>query len=325
LNRSQQVAANDPLLRELIEARSEAERCGAIERVLAEARPVIAAVLSRNRSGAFRRDDFDDVTATVLMRLVRRLQLAASTAEAPITNFPEFTARLAYNAVYEVLRRRFPQRTRVKNRLRYVLTHDDRFATWVVSDESVAGLRNWRNRFDVVSNAMLAMNEAEPAMLAEDRTGDAVEAVLMRFGKPVSLSDLTDILAQFWGLSDAVSNETPEPLDTITPHDRLETSEHLGILWRELQDLPAPQRAALLLNLRDADGMNALALFVLLNVAGLDEIAAALEMTTAHLQSIWNELPVDDLTIGSLLGKSRQQVINLRKSARTRLARRMKR
>lgn len=308
----------------MIDARSEAERSSAIERVLGEARPVIASVLSRNRSGAFRRDDFDDVTATVLMRLVRRLQLAVSTPEAPITNFRQFTAHLAYNAVYEVLRRRFPQRTRVKNRLRYALTRDDRFATWVVSDESVAGLRSWRDRLDVVSGATLAMHEAEPAMLAADRTGDAVEAVLKRFGKPVSLNDLTDILAHFWGLSDAVPNEAAEPLDTTTPHDRLETSEHLGILWRELQELPAQQRAALLLNLRDADGMNALALFVLLNVAGLEEIAAALEMTTAHLQSIWNDLPIDDLTIGAMLGKSRQQVINLRKSARERLARRMK-
>lgn len=293
--------------------------------MLGEARPVIASVLSRNRSGAFRRDDFDDVTATVLMRLVRRLQLTASTPDSPITNFREFTARLAYNAVYEVLRRRFPQRTRVKNRLRYVLTHDDRFATWVVSEESVAGLHSWRNRLDVVAGATLPMQDADPPMLAEDRTGDAIEAVLKRFGKPVSLSDLTDILALFWGISDAVPDEAPEPLDATTPHDRLEIAEHLALLWRELQNLPSQQRAALLLNLRDADGMNALALFVLLNVAGLAEIAAMLEMTTERLQSIWNDLPVDDLTIGAMLGKSRQQVINLRKSARERLARRMKR
>ena len=49
---SQLVAANDPLLRDLIEAVSEAERQQAIGCILADARPVIASVLARNRSGA---------------------------------------------------------------------------------------------------------------------------------------------------------------------------------------------------------------------------------------------------------------------------------
>jgi hypothetical protein len=35
-------------------------------------------------------------------------------------------------------------------------------------------------------------------------------------------------------------------------------------------------------------------------------------------------LPLDDATIAGLLGLTRQQVINLRKSARERLARRLK-
>jgi len=323
-SKSQLVAANDPLLRELIEAVSEPDRRNAIERVLTEAKPLIASVLARSRSGAFRREDVDDVGSTVMMRLVRRLQIVPSNRDAAITNFREFTARLTYNAVYEVLRRRFPQRTRVKNRLRYVLTHDDRFATWLVAEQSVAGLRNWRHRLDVVAIATLAMSEAEPRMLAEDHTGDAVEAVLNHFGRPLLLNDLTDILAGLWGMSDVMPDEVPEALETTTPHDRFEIHEHLCGVWGEVKELPPQQCIALLLNLRDVDGMNALALFVLLNVAGLEEIAAVLDMTTERLSEIWSELPVDDLTIASILGKSRQQVINLRKSARERLARRMR-
>ena len=321
MDTSQPVAANDPLLRDLIEARSEAERQRAIERILAEARPVLASVLARNRSGAFRRDDVDDVAATVMMRLVRRLQMIP---DSPIANFKEFTARLAYNGVYELLRRRFPQRTRLKNRLRYVLTRDDRFAMWIVDEESVAGLRSWRERTDVVAQATLSMSDAEVRMLDERQSAGAIEAILKRFGRPLLLNDLTDILAALWGKTDAVPDELPEPLDTNTPYERFETREQLAGLWREVNELPAQQRAALLLNLRDADGMNALALFVLLNVAGLDEIAAALEMPAGQLRQLWNKLPVDDLTIGSMLGKSRQQVINLRKSARERLTRRMR-
>lgn len=323
VKKSQHVAANDPLLRDLIEARSEAERRDAIERAIAEAKPVIASVLARNRSGAFRRDDFDDVASTVMMRLVRRLQLVPTDVSFAIANLKEFTARLSYNAVYELLRRRFPQRTRLKNRLRYVLAHDDRFASWLLNDESVAGLRGWQHRSDVATAAVLPIHEADARMLDEDHTGDAVEAVLQRFGKPLLLNDLTDILAALWGTSDVLPDDVPEALDTSTPADHFETREQLGTVWREVSELPPQQRVALLLNLRDSDGMNALALFVLLNVAPLDDIAAALEMTTARLVAMWNELPLDDLTIASILGKSRQQVINLRKSARERLARRL--
>jgi hypothetical protein len=46
-------------------------------------------------------------------------------------------------------------------------------------------------------------------------------------------------------------------------------------------------------------------------------------MSMAELSEIWGRLPVDDHTIAERLGLTRQQVINLRKSARARLARRM--
>jgi hypothetical protein len=39
---------------------------------------------------------------------------------------------------------------------------------------------------------------------------------------------------------------------------------------------------------------------------------------------LWPQLPLDDATIAGLLNLTRQQVINLRKSARERLARRLK-
>ena len=58
-------------------------------------------------------------------------------------------------------------------------------------------------------------------------------------------------------------------------------------------------------------------------IARFDEIADALEMTRSELASIWRGLPIDDATIAKRFGITRQQVINLRKSARTRLSRRL--
>jgi hypothetical protein len=91
----------------------------------------------------------------------------------------------------------------------------------------------------------------------------------------------------------------------------------------EICGLPRPQRVALLLNLRDAQRRDALTLLPLIGIASLRDLANVLEIEPQRFAEIWNALPLDDLSIGALLRISRQQVINLRKSARERLARRM--
>ena len=49
-----------------------------------------------------------------------------------------------------------------------------------------------------------------------------------------------------------------------------------------------------------------------------------LSMSAEQFSQLWDELPLDDASIARLFGITRQQVINLRKTARERLARRMK-
>jgi hypothetical protein len=46
-------------------------------------------------------------------------------------------------------------------------------------------------------------------------------------------------------------------------------------------------------------------------------------MPAEELARMWNDLPIDDMRIATRLGIKRQQVINLRKAARARLARRL--
>ncbi len=101
-------------------------------------------------------------------------------------------------------------------------------------------------------------------------------------------------------------------------------AERLRRLWRELLQLPVRQRAALLLNLRDAEGHGMIATLPLTGVATMREIAAALEMPAVEFAALWRDLPLEDRRIAELLAITRQQVINLRKCARERLARRLR-
>ncbi len=104
----------------------------------------------------------------------------------------------------------------------------------------------------------------------------------------------------------------------------LQQRSQLAFLWEEIRRLPPRQAAALLFNLRDAQRGNALVLLPLTGVATMREIACTLGMPAEKLAELWNRLPFEDSEIAELLGVTRQQVINLRKSARERLARRMR-
>lgn len=94
-------------------------------------------------------------------------------------------------------------------------------------------------------------------------------------------------------------------------------------VWREIGLLPPRQRIALLLGLRDEAGSAIASLLILLRIATFDELAAAVELHRDELAAMWDQLPLPDLAIAERLGLTRQQVINLRKSARDRLGRRL--
>ena len=107
-------------------------------------------------------------------------------------------------------------------------------------------------------------------------------------------------------------------MDVLTHRERLER------LWGEIRELPPRQRAALLLNLRDDEGRGMIELWPQTGIASLAELARALDLTEAALRELWPTLPRDDQWIAARLGVTRRQVINLRKCARGRLARRLR-
>jgi hypothetical protein len=108
--------------------------------------------------------------------------------------------------------------------------------------------------------------------------------------------------------------------ESETPRESLQA---LSRLWNEVLELRAAERKVLLLNLRDEEGASALNLLVLTGVASIDTIAKALELRPTDLKAIWQELPLDYSRIASMIGVTRLQVINLRRSARQRLERRL--
>lgn len=329
-SRERLVSLNDPLLRPLIEARTDAGRRAAMEALLVEhASPTIRRVVARfaQSEGALQPADADDVASAVTLRLVRKLQACAEIEEEAIERLPDYVATQTFNAVYDLLRLRFPERMRLKSRVRYVLTHDPRLALWTSPAGPTAGLAPFRD--GAPSGVEIPTRfTATRTMLDRERPGDALFELLTRLGAPVRLDMLVRGVAELWNVVDhapvsvasvAVGDGRPNA------HEQLESRESLGILWAGIRELRAPQRAALLLNLRDVEGTNGVVLFLLGGVATFAEIADAAGLDPAQLAQIWSDLPLDDQKIAGMLGLQRQQVINLRQAARDRLSRWMSR
>jgi len=307
------LTINDPRLAAYLTAGDECVRGRELERILAdEVQPRVRAVV-----GAYVRsdwpiapDDIDDIVGQVTLHVLRKLRAATVLEEESVQDVDAYVTTVTKNAVRDVMRRRSPERTRIKSRLRYLFEHDRRLALWSAEGVTLCGLASWKNRQDHASAG---------AVLWPEPSGEGMVAALTALGRPVRLADLVSVL-----VPDGRSREE-QPVDTAyeMQRDAFEARQYLQVLWREIRELPPKQRAALLLNLREPGSGHAVTLFVAVGIATLDEIAEAVQLSEEELSAIWDELPFDDLRIAAHLGLRRQQVINLRKSARERLGRRM--
>src|SRR5262249_30351855 len=112
-------------------------------------------------------------------------------------------------------------------------------------------------------------------------------------------------------------------LDSVAADLRIPPVEHAG--WDHRRTLERNWRQGLGLPLaqRLAEGGDALQFLSQTEIASKRAIREALEIDAAEFDAIWKMLPLDDAAIAARLKLTRQQVINLRKSARKRLERRM--
>lgn len=297
----------------------------ALGRQIERAQPVVDRVLRGARRSGIQQADVEDIRSTVLARLLQRLR----NPDAPIQNFDDFVASVTLHALDDYIRNRNPLRVLLKNRIRYVCTHDERFALWEAEGAMVCGLAAWRGRSGEPVPP-LTRKEAPVALLDEGHPEEALAALFGVSGAPLLLEDVVRLLVDLWQVADR-REVLVDPADIgeamIDPGpsalERLERRQKLQTLWQEIRELRAAQRMALLLHLRDDTGMSAIPLLVITGVADPAAVAESIGWTPEQLTESWSELPFDDLRIAALLGVTRQQVINLRKSARERLERRM--
>jgi len=296
-----------------------------LERLLmTKSQPTVAMIVSRYaRHGTLTEQDAEDVAATVNLKLLQKMRHANRATQEDVASLEDYVAKVTYNVINDHLRSRYPAKARLKNRLRYVLSHDARLLLSMTAEGYACALR-YRPPAKVVASTILDSVTITPVMRNTRKPGDALVAILTAIERPVLFDALVSFTAKLWNVVDPIGVEISRiPSQRHISADPIEMRQFLRVVWREIQKLRPMQRKALLLNLRDEGPADAISLLVLTGTARFTELALALEMSEETLAAMWHQLPLDDLQIGGMLKVTRQQVINLRKSARARLVRRM--
>jgi len=328
----------DALLEPLLTAATDEHADEMLSQVVVEhAEPVIKGVirfkLRFNSHQEMQRAEASDIHQDVVLQLVSQLQRFRKLPAAhPITDVRGMAAIIAHRTCARWMRRQFPERHALKNRLHYLLTRQRGFALWEDNGKLSAGFAVWQQQKKPGTRNLSDVQNLPAQLRKPQELADTIASIFNYVGGPIEFDELVGAVAAIQGISDqpvaslAEDEETGfEPATTEPdPAWRIEKKMFLQRLWEELKQLPLNQRAALLLNLKDSSGFGSITLFPATGIASIRQLAAALEWNAERLAELWNDLPIEDARIAELLGLTRQQVINARKSGRERLARRLK-
>jgi hypothetical protein len=329
--------SSDSMLAPFLAARSESISDDLLRAIIEEhAEPIIKKILrsklrvSLNERGTQQNQDALEIAGDLRATLISTLRtLRQNPNQTAIASFSDFVAIKTYSACADYFREKHPQRWRLKSLLRRRLRQNPRFALWQAED------KRWYASFSGRQEPATQAEQSDDVKLsdAQVKSDEFLGGLFERSGGPIGFDEVVRIAAETWHIHDPPAesidtggSERDHQFTSSEPRVDLALEQRLLFeqVWREVCQLPVLQRAALLLNLRDSRDGGVISFLPFLGVASQEELARLLEMPFEDFQKLWSELPLDDFRIAQMFGISRQQVINLRKTARERLARRMR-
>jgi hypothetical protein len=338
--------SSDSMLAPFLAAKSESISDDLLRAIIDQhAEPIIRRILrsklrvSLNERGTPQNQDALEIAGDLRATIISTLRtLRQNPNQTAIANFSDYVAIKTYSACADYFREKHPQRSRLKSLLRRRLRQNPRFALWQAEDKRwYAGFSGRQESGSEAEELDASESVTRPTdgkqNAAQMKSDEFLDVLFERSGRPIVFDEVVKIAAETWHIHDLPTesidtgdSERDDQLTSSEPRVDLALEQRLFFeqVWLEVCQLPVLQRAALLLNLRDSRDGGVISFLPFLGVATKEDLARLLEMPYADFQRVWNDLPLDDSRIAQMFGITRQQVINLRKTARERLARRMR-
>lgn len=289
--------------------------------------PVVRAILIRKSGMSLAEDDqrLENIDALelfqdVLARLWERLVEASGPVPA-LRDLKGYAAATTYNAWSDYLRDKYPQRASLKNRLRYFLGHQPRYAIWENAEgELIGGHKKWQLGATMPpSQRLVALREQQDRLppgsiprktmerFAAEDWARLLGALFGQLGGPVAIDDLVGIIAVVIGLKedrlesvdedaddeDGHTNELADS-DGRRPDREFELRNTLTRLWGAIRALKFEYRCAYLLNIPGpGKSRGDIEVFVLQGVATITQIGEALALTDEHYRVLWTDCPLE--------------------------------
>ena len=199
----------EPLLTEVSDVQADEILSQLITR---HAEPVIKGVIRfKLRLNSFRetqREEADDIQQEVVLQLLAQLQrFRKLPATHPITDVRGMAAIIAHRTCARWMRRQFPERHALKNRLHYLLTRQRGFALWQDGEgKLLAGFAVWQQQPQSTRNLpeieklptnIRALKSDKPQQLAE-----LLASLFNYLGGPIEFDELVSSVAALQGISD---------------------------------------------------------------------------------------------------------------------------
>jgi RNA polymerase sigma factor (sigma-70 family) len=208
--------------------------------------------------------DAEDLYQEIMTKIVQALHdLRNTPAGTGIENFKQYVARIASNSCNDVLRAKSPARARLKNNLRFLLTHHRDLAVWNAEGVSLAGFAGWRDSSSATSSERQPIDSEErvakfrssrfpKANIKEVPLAKLVAELFEWIHGPIELDALVNTVAMLLDVRDDPIQSVDDDPDaiveariadsTLRARSRLEEQALLRSLWQALQELSAEQR-----------------------------------------------------------------------------------
>src|SRR5262245_40327562 len=214
----------DPVLDPLLQETSAEQADLILQQLISEhAEPVIKGViryklrLSSNPSS--QRAESEDLYQEVILQLLAQLQQFRRQPQThPINDLRGMSAIIAHRTCSRWMRRQFPERHALKNRLHYLLTRQRGLALWQDDKgKQIAGFAVWQEQMrsaKVLSAGEFAHAEQLQTQIRmlkggkQQELGEAVAKVLNYVGGPIEFDELVSTLAALLGIKD-------QPLESL--------------------------------------------------------------------------------------------------------------